>query len=148
MSCQWWFGTKCKPGLQLAFAQTWSSLSRALFPYASAPEARPGLSTFNSFWVFKKKKNVCFYSFLPLIFSHLQRRRTLNLSSFISFHSEKRTCLINKVLFFFSKTNALKKKRVVYHFVCLLSCSVGATFLQTKVILATGSQCGHCVFKT
>lgn len=38
-----------KPGLQLAYAQTWSSLSRALFPYASAPEAGPGLSTFNSF---------------------------------------------------------------------------------------------------
>lgn len=38
-----------KPGLQSAFAQTWSSLSRALFPYASALDAGPGLSTFNSF---------------------------------------------------------------------------------------------------
>lgn len=30
--CQWQFVKKCKPGLQLAFAQTWSSLSQASFP--------------------------------------------------------------------------------------------------------------------
>lgn len=34
MCCQWWYGKKKKiqPGLPVAFAQTWSSLSRAFFP--------------------------------------------------------------------------------------------------------------------
>lgn len=30
--CQWSFGKKCKPGLKLAFARTWSSLSQAFSP--------------------------------------------------------------------------------------------------------------------
>lgn len=31
------FGKKCKPGLQLAFARTWSSLSQAFSPTTTAP---------------------------------------------------------------------------------------------------------------
>lgn len=72
---------KCKPGLPLAFAQTWSSLSQAFFPLP-LHQSRGGTEHFQ------------------LILSFSPKETTVNLRSFISFHEKERNCLIIiKVLF-------------------------------------------------
>lgn len=72
--CQWQFGKKCKPGLQLAFAQTWSSLSQASFPMP-LHQSWAGTEHFQLIMSFL----ICLLLFILPLFFHLQRRQTVNL---------------------------------------------------------------------
>lgn len=95
MCHQWWYGKKkSKPGLPAAFAQTWSSLSQAFFP-TPLHRSWAGTEHFQLILSFLKCLLLFFLPFF-FFFFNLQRRWTVNLKSFISFHSDS---LINKVFY-------------------------------------------------